>query len=189
MNIFFFDRDPEICAHQHCDKHVVKMIVEYAQLLSTAHRVLDGTESIQKSLTGRNQKVFTLQDTDFDSHLYKATHINHPSAKWVRHCEYNYEWLVDMFWFLLREYTARYGKIHKCDSLAEYLQYPPISIPETEFSTPWRAMPDEYKVDKSGNDKYCEQSYQAYFNNTKQHIAKWKHNDIPAWFIPKETTT
>lgn len=43
MNVFALDRDPYISASYHCDKHVVKMIVEYAQLLSTAHRVLDGT--------------------------------------------------------------------------------------------------------------------------------------------------
>lgn len=43
MNIFVLDRDPYIAAQMHCDKHVIKMICEYAQLLSTAHRQLDGT--------------------------------------------------------------------------------------------------------------------------------------------------
>ena len=66
MNIFYLDRDPAKCAAMHCDKHVVKMILEYAQLLSTAHRVLDG-------------------DQNADSQgFYKATHKNHPSAVWVR---------------------------------------------------------------------------------------------------------
>ena len=44
MNIFYLDRDPVIAAQMMCDKHVVKMILESAQMLSTAHRVLDGDE-------------------------------------------------------------------------------------------------------------------------------------------------
>lgn len=102
----------------------------------------------------------------------------------------NYAWLADLWWFLLNEYTLRYGKVHKCEDLVPLLSNTPYNIPEGELTPPWRAMPAEFKISKTGNDKYCELSYQAYFNNTKQHIARWKHNDIPAWFIPaKETTT
>ena len=66
MNIFYLHKDPKTCAEMHCDKHVVKMVLEYAQLLSTAHRVLDGDEWADKA------------------QLYKATHKNHPSAIWAR---------------------------------------------------------------------------------------------------------
>jgi len=187
VNIFYFDSTPRTCAHQHCDKHVVKMILEYAQILSTAHRVLDGTMSIEKSLTGRNLRIWTMPSLEYDLVLYKATHVNHPSSRWARESDMNYAWLADLWWFLLNEYTERYGKVHKCESLSGYLQCRPVNISDGDLTPPWRAMPDEFKVDKTGNDKYCEQSYQAYFNNAKQHIAKWKHNDIPTWFIPKET--
>lgn len=162
INIFYFDPDPKECAHQHCDKHCIKMIVEYAQLLSTAHRVLDGVESIQKSLSGRNQKVWTLSFQPHEQILYKATHINHPSAKWVRANHENYAWLANLFLFLLQEYTSRYGKVHKCEAMFESLAYAPFNISTGIFTPPWRAMPEEFKVDKSGNDKYCEQSYHAY---------------------------
>jgi len=84
MNIFYLDKDPRICAENHCDKHCVKMILEYAQLLSTAHRVLDGDPN-QELPDGR-------QDV-----LYKATHVNHPSAVWVRQNEANYKWLYKMW--------------------------------------------------------------------------------------------
>ena len=47
MNIFYLHNDPQIAAQMHCDKHVVKMILEYAQLLSTAHHELDGVPSIE----------------------------------------------------------------------------------------------------------------------------------------------
>ena len=53
MNIFYLDRHPKICAEYHCDKHTVKMIIEYAQLMSTAHRVLDGEEYYDKTSNGR----------------------------------------------------------------------------------------------------------------------------------------
>jgi len=71
MNIFYLHSNPKICAEMHCDKHVVKMILEYGQLLSTAHRVLDGT---------KQDKIYVLTDSVANNLLYKATHINHPSA-------------------------------------------------------------------------------------------------------------
>ena len=186
MNIFYFDSDPFITAKQHCDKHVVKMIVEYAQLLSTAHRVLDGKETIIKTEKGRRKKIWILEDEDFNDALYAATHVNHPSAKWVRDSYNNYEWLLNLLVFLSAEYTRRYGKIHKTSQeVLPYLVPAPQNIDINKpFSPPWRAMPDQYKIDKSV-DTYCELSYQAYFNGEKQKLAKWKHNEIPSWFIQK----
>ena len=80
MNIFYLDPDPKTCAQMHCDKHVTKMIIEYSQLMSTAHRVIDGEEYIDNS-SGRKIKRWKLSDIREDV-LYKATHINHPSAIW-----------------------------------------------------------------------------------------------------------
>ena len=115
MNIFYLDNDPRICAEMHVDKHVVKMILEYAQLLSTAHRVLDGDIVIGLSKTGRKQTRYVLPDSR-DSIMYSATHINHPSAQWVRQSFQNYIWLTDLLNFLCEEYTYRYGKVHKIES-------------------------------------------------------------------------
>ena len=96
MNIFYLHNDPKICAEMHVDKHCVKMILEYAQLLSTAHRVLDGTLVNGYSKTGRKQKRYVLPD-DRDSVLYSATHINHPSAVWVRKSDANYAWQRQLY--------------------------------------------------------------------------------------------
>lgn len=181
MNIFFFNKDPKICALQHCDKHCVKMIVEYAQLLSTAHRVLDGYLEIRPSKTFRKQKYYKLMKQDFESTLYKATHINHPSSKWVRQSDTNYRWLFLLWLNLLEEYTNRYGREHSCAKLIPYLKHIPTNINKLNFTNPWRAMPDEFKLDKHV-ENYCERSYQFYFNSTKQHIAKWKHGIIPEWY-------
>ena len=100
MNIFYLDHDVTKCAEMHNDKHVVKMILEYAQLLSTAHRVLDGTLIDGYSKTGRKQKRYVLSG-NLDSILYASTHINHPSAVWVRQSDKNYSWLFEMFESLL----------------------------------------------------------------------------------------
>lgn len=180
MNIFYLHNDPKTCAEQHVDKHVVKMILEYAQLLSTAHRVCDGKEIVGLSPSGRKQKQWKLAD-DRDATIYKATHINHPSAKWARHGEQNYRWLFTLWCELLEEYTYRYGKTHSCQRLIGQLARPPKNIKMDEpFSAPWRAMPEEYKVDGD-----TIQSYRNYYNGAKTNMFKWKNRPIPDWILTK----
>lgn len=184
MNIFYIHPDAKTCAQQHVDRHVVKMIVEYAQLLSTAHRVIDGTESNALSKSGRRQKVWSLDD-DRDVHIYKASHINHPSAKWTRHCAMNYTWLMELWLELLDEYTFRYGKQHSTSRLIPYLNRLPKKISTMhQFSAPWRAMPDEFKVLRS-DPEYTLKSYRAYYNGAKTHIFKWKNREVPDWIEVK----
>lgn len=158
------------------------MILESAQLLSTAHRVLDGVESIKIS-NNRKRKVWELPDSR-DSKLYKATHINHPSAVWVRQSKYNYEWLADLLIELCKEYTYRYGKRHKVEQtgLAQILQSAPLNSPlMTKFSEPTPAMPEECIVP---GDSIA--SYRKYYNTKKRHIANWQgkinSRDIPEWY-------
>ena len=114
MNIFYLDHDTQKCAEMHNDKHVVKMILEYAQLLSTAHRILDGVLSTGVSASGRKKTVYVLAD-DRDTTLYSATHVNHPSAVWVRQSDANYMWLAELLEMVCGEYTYRYGKVHKVE--------------------------------------------------------------------------
>ncbi len=180
MNIFYVHPDPVICAQQHVDKHVVKMILEYAQLLSTAHRVLDGSISVGLSPKGRKKTSYKLAD-DRDAVLYSATHLNHPSAKWARHSLANYQHLFKLWIELMREYHYRYGRIHASMRLASHLKNPPTNISTTEgFSAPWRAMPDEYKVDRTESD-YTVKSYRAYYLGAKTSMLKWKNRPTPDW--------
>ena len=180
MNIFYLSSDPEECAKYHVDKHVVKMIIEYAQLLSTAHRILDGVESIGLSKTGRKQKRYVLSD-ERESVLYNATHVNHPSAKWARHSEKNYRWLFTLWTHLLGEYTHRYGKQHSCERLLVPLSKAPVNIDLFgEFSPPWRAMPEEFKAPKNVPE-YTVESYRAYYNGAKTRMFKWKNRPVPEW--------
>lgn len=160
MNIFYLHPDPVVCAIHHCDKHVVKMILETAQLLSTAHRVLDG-------------------DDHADWHgMYKATHKNHPSAVWVREAVGNYVWTHQLLISLCREYTYRYDKTHKTSRLIEPLAGTPVHISTDPFYTPIpQCMPDEYK------DPNPVVAYRRYYINDKKDIAKWnKKTSAPKWF-------
>jgi hypothetical protein len=183
MNIFYVETDPYKAAQAMVDKHVVKMILETAQLLSTAHRLLDGEEYVEKKyVTGslparyRNVKRWRLPD-DRDGILYSATHINHPSAVWARQSNNNYTWLYCHFVGLLNEYTYRYGKTHKCADprFCQLLQTLPENIVVGHFTPVTPAMPDEYKVASAV------ESYRNYYKQGKTHLHKWTKREMPEW--------
>jgi len=183
MNIFYLHNDPKICAEMHNDKHCIKMILEYCQLLSTAHRVLDGEMYIDKTVNNRNIKRWRLLDNR-ESILYSATHINHPSAVWVRKSIGNYYWLSNLLVDLCKEYTYRYGKVHKCerDGLVQLLHdCTPDNMHVIAFTEPTPAMPDDVKI---AGDSLA--SYRNYYISNKQHLASWKgkvnSRNIPEWF-------
>lgn len=177
MNIFYLNSDPRKCAEYHVNRHVVKMILEYAQLLSTAHRVLDGIIINDRSKTGRKQTRYVLSDSR-ESVIYSATHINHPSAKWVRESDKNYDWLYVMWCELMDEYTYRYYKVHACEKLIIPLRHVPYNIPKGEFTEPTPAMPELYKV--SGDSI---QSYINYYNGDKRRMFSWKDRSTPPFII------
>jgi hypothetical protein len=183
MNIFYLDNDPKVCAEMHNDKHCIKMILEYAQLLSTAHRVLDGEEYFELTANGRRIKRWELSD-DREEKLYKASHINHPSAIWCRKGIIQYRWLHNLLIELCKEYTYRYGKIHKVerDGLLWKLEQPPKNIHTDVFwSEPTPAMPDEVKIP---GDSMA--SYHNYYINNKTHLASWRgkinSRNVPGWY-------
>ena len=159
MNIFYLSNDPETCARLHCDKHVVKMILETAQLLSNAHHMLDGDQVINP--------------------IYKLTHKNHPSAIWTRASVSHYNWLWMLLAELCKEYTYRYGKVHKVqrEGLLEILKDHPHNIPNKNWLTdPTPAMPDEYKTTSAI------ESYKNYYRGAKRSFARWTNRNIPEWF-------
>jgi hypothetical protein len=180
MNIFYLHNDPKTCAEMHNNKHTVKMIIEYAQLMSTAHRLIDGEEYTELTANGRNIKRWRLSD-DRESILHKASHINHPSAIWVRQSSTNYYWLFNLWSALMKEYTYRYGKKHACERLHNYLYFCPTNIAEAPFTEPTPAMPDEVKV---AGDSIA--SYRSYYINNKKHLANWQgkinSRPVPDWF-------
>jgi len=183
MNIFYLDKDPIEAAKQSCDKHVVKMIVESAQMLSTAHRMIDGKEYIDKTKAGRKIKRWKHPNSNMEKTLYKACHTGHPSTVWVMESAYNYHWLYRHMMALNTEFKMRYGHIldHKTVQLLEgVLMYPPKNISLNTIATdPPPAMPDYCKVK---GDSVA--SYRKYYIYEKQRFATWKSpSTVPAWYI------
>ena len=175
MNIFYLDENPEIAAQYHCDSHVVKMILESAQLLSTAHRVLDGELYYEKSKNDRNLKRWLLPDYR-NKILYKAGFFNHPCGVWVRETSSNYGWLYSLFAFLCDEYTYRYNRIHDTDKkLRTDLAFQPVNIIKEEMTKPALAMPDYCKM----NDPVS--SYREYYKKEKTKLFSWKIRGEPYW--------
>lgn len=180
MNIFYLFEDPKIAASMHCDKHIVKMILEYAQLLSTAHRMLDGTEKVIISDTNRKKRVW--EHPTLDNELYGVTHRNHPSAVWVRKGISNYLWVYDCMWWCNQEFKRRYGhtKNHlTIDKLSALLSVVPKAMLDKEnvpFTAPPQCMPDDCKQQNTV------EAYRAYYTSHKYHIAVWRDGILPEWF-------
>jgi len=184
MNIFYISKNPVEAAEWMVDRHVVKMILESAQLLSTAHRILDGKE-IQLEVQIENEdgtfktkkkKWWLLNDAREDI-IYSATHINHPSAVWARSSIENYNWLVDHFFALMQEYTYRYDKKHKCFGEISYmLQSPPKKLEEFDMTPMPSCMAEEYIVSQ---DPII--NYRNYYKAGKKHLHAWKRRNPPEW--------
>jgi len=176
VNIFYISEDPFEAAQMMVDKHVVKMILESAQLLSTAHRLLDGEEYVGQSLSGRKAKRWRLPD-ERDSNIYQATHINHPSAVWCRESSENYYWLFRHFAALMAEYTYRYGKKHKCDGpLSVSLMQAPLKITKGKLTKMPSAMDDQYKI---SDDPLT--NYRNYYKIGKSRMHRWTKRQPPEW--------
>lgn len=156
MNIFVLDTNPKKCAVYHNDKHVVKMILETAQLLCGSHHVTESQYEIP----------------------YKLSHKNHPCSIWVRECIENYIWLCDLGLELCEEYTYRYGKRHKSQDIIEWCLINTPNIPTNGDITPFAlAMPDECKVGTAID------SYRAYYMVEKRNLASWKNRQTPEWYL------
>ena len=159
MNIFFLDKTPEKSAEYHCDKHVVKMILETAQMLSTA---------INKYAMGIDS-----------SRLYKNAHPKHPSTIWMGSTRDNFMWGLKLGQELSKEYTKRYGKKHKSSNIIDNIiqsKYYEV-IPTGELTTPPQCRPDEFK-----HDDYVI-AYRNYYKGAKRYFAKQdKLNNTPDWW-------
>jgi hypothetical protein len=156
MNIFFLDFDTNKCAEYHNNRHVVKMCVEYSQLLCGVHHT---TPQVTPQVP------------------YKLSHKNHPCAIWARESLSNYLYLCDLGLELCKEYTYRYGKRHKSQDVIEWCLINKPNIVDKNFTTPPKAMPDEFKVSD------IIQSYRNYYKGAKKDFCNWKNRDIPEWFL------
>ena len=151
MNIFYLHTDPKLASEFHCDKHIVKMPLETAQLLCTSHW-LSGSEA-----------------------PYKATHKKHPCNVWLLESIGNYLWLTRLGKELCYEYTYRYGRIHSCEKIIDWCTENLPALPDCKMTIPKLAMPDDCKSDCAVD------SYRKYYNEYKQHLHQWSKRQKPVW--------
>ncbi len=157
MNIFVLDKNPKTCAKMHCDKHVVKMILESAQMICTTHHLC------------RNPNLKYRVP-------YKSTHENHPCNRWLRDSLANYLWLVDLTKSLNDEYKYRYDKTNNHKSYDAIKDLPLPNIPNIGLTRWARAMPDECKIDDD-----VISSYRNYYQQEKKDILHFKKRNNPYW--------
>lgn len=174
MNIFYLDNDPAIAAQYHHNVHVNKMILETAQMISTAWRVLDGDDAADKL------------------NMYKLAHVNHPSTIWVRSGIHQYLWAVDLFTNLSTEFFYRGGKSHKTvdritkalyDEANMSLRVPNNIDSSKPFTQPPLCMDSVFKI---SDDAVA--AYRHYYDKDKRYdsrgirMDKYTVRPRPYWF-------
>lgn len=162
MNMFVLDDDPVEAAKMHCDKHVVKMILESAQILCTSHYLV---ADVLPNPTPP----------------YKKTHTKHPCCKWVAESFANYNWLCQLGKALCREYTYRYRKTHKSEKVIDWCaQNYPHGIPQSAMTPFPQAMPKQYR---QANPVMA---YRQYYLCAKLEFAKWTKRSKPTWVVDRD---
>ena len=151
MNIFVLHKNPIEAAKMACDKHVVKMILETAQMLCTVAHA-HGFEA-----------------------QYRATHAKHPCTLWLAKSKENWDWLIEYGLALSAEYTKRYGKVHKSQLVIEWNKKLPIRLPSVGLLPFAQAMPPQYKND------CVVAAYRAYYHGEKSSFATWKSGKPSWW--------
>lgn len=171
MNIFALSPLPSIAAQFHCDNHVNKMLIESAQMLSTAWHVVAPDE-----LKINQAGDWTIAHSGMK--IYKPFTPNHPCNKWVRECRENYFWLMLLAKHLAKEYTKRFGKVHATQRIVEALEQPPNALPSIVCGTSHvQCMPLIYRKLNNPIDAYRE-----YYRIEKVTFAKWTNTEVPYWF-------
>ncbi|MCE5250894.1 hypothetical protein LLG96_11800 [bacterium] len=154
MNVFFLHRDPVMCARYHCDRHVVKMQLEDAQLLSVAVRKC-GIDA-----------------------GYRLTHGNHPAVVWTQASIGHWLWLRSLAFELEKEWRFRYShpeeKTHKSVDVVRQLPVPPL--PERGWTDPPPIMDGKYIT---GGDSIA--SYRTLYREDKVRFATWKRRPAPGF--------
>jgi hypothetical protein len=169
MNIFWLDKNLEKCAKYHCDKHVVKMCLEYAQILCSA---------------------LHLNNYKKPEELYRLTHRNHPCVLWAAKSIHNWDYLMSLLVELNKEYKYRYNKKENHKSANKMFSLDSILIINT-FGEKWEKNikpPMCIEDDCKSNDLI--ESYRKYYLKYKLSFATWKNREKPFWvknYLVKES--
>jgi hypothetical protein len=181
MNRFIIEETPKACAQSLCDSHVVKMVLEEAQMLCTVHRLLDGKQTQRLSKSGSRLKSWVFEDGR-ETRFYKGCHYGHPCTVWAKETKGNYSFAYELFREMSKEYTYRYDKRHKSfDKLWKYLSNAPNNIDPSMEVTPFPlamgAEPDCIDPDNPI------QSYRDFYHTKVDRFdMKWTRRKEPEWW-------
>lgn len=165
MNIFYLSHKTSRCARWHCDKHVVKMILETTQLLYTAHWVLEiNPDFTTAPKRGSGERGYL-----------SIKNKKHPSAIWARASLDHYVWLCQFGLSLCEEYIFRFGRKHACEAHLQWLYENPPGLAPIGWSQPPQAMPDEYK------HKNSIVAYRTYYMKGKKDLLTYTKRHTPHW--------
>ena len=159
MNLFVLDEDQNKSVQYHTDKHVVKMILECAQILTTAHYICDG---------------------EIGENWYRPTHQNHPVVRWTAETDGNYRYVYRQFELLAAEYRVRYGKTHlSWTKMQNALYAPPWEISGGRVIDFYLAMPVEFGGRRRARLAETVRCYRAYYIGEKSRMFKWTNRPVP----------
>jgi hypothetical protein len=186
MNIFVLHENPRIAAQMHCERHILKMIIEHTQMMAATYYHTIGI-SRKKEILENQEKVdnlfrgFPRKDENGNDNPYKISHVNHPCTIWSRASLSNFNWLLDCTKALCEEFTYRYKGIHSVESIVDWMYQNPPLIEDIGLTPFAQAMPEFYK----GSDPI--ESYRKYYAfKTSYMRVNWKLEErIPSWWTPE----
>ena len=169
LNIFFLDKNPQMCAFAHCDDHIREMIPVYSQILSNAHHILD-------------------PEGDIIEHI-KPLDPSYPNVQmevqvaWVKDNRGNYQWLHDLWFWMNKEYWYRFDGMHDdWNTLYNKLSHTPQNIPDSNFTSPSPLVPEEFKEDQLEDD------FQNVIAGYRKFYRWWVDNNDCEWSAPEGAT-
>lgn len=169
MNRFVTNLDPVIAAQDQCDKHLRKMVIEEAQMLSTAIR--------------ENHPHMVVPD------LYKSVHQSHPCTLWAGASASNWLWAYKHWQGLADEYEHRFAKEHKTIRIMRPVLNEIRN--RTDFMTSWSNVlytphPQCFgKWPHKTHEDWPVAAYRAYIRDYKTTVMKemvWTGRQPPTWF-------
>ncbi len=174
VNIFFLDLNPTKAASWLVDKHVLKMLLEYTQLLANAFYMEGATKPPPNTKMGTP---------------YQKAHWDHPCAEWVRQDHKHWHWVKMGAFELHRQYQLRFPKAllseHACYDALAYMDKSNLTtwMPNKNWVDPPQCMPDQFKV---RGDTVA--AYRAYYKEGKKDLHQWNNTEPPEWIVPKKKT-
>ena len=173
MNIFVLHSDPTKAARMHCDTHCSKMILESAQMLSTAAHFASGKLKIVEKANGK--KGYHISGTLSGIYGVDVRHVFHPCTLWTLSSRSCAEWLLELAEELHTEKLFRTNRGHKSIDVVRKCRKHILRLEDAGLIKHALAMPDRHKCASVVT------SYRSTYIHEKAHLLEYTRRDPPAW--------